>query len=537
MRLVRIFVSRSGLLGTLAGAVRRPGLLLAVALLGGVATTGATGCAPPAGSQQQGAAPGAATSQQRTSRPNVLFIVVDDLGWKDLGTFGSDFYETPHVDRLARRGMTFTSAYAAGPVCSPTRAAIQTGRHPARLRITDWIPGRSDKPSQPLLQVQDRDHLPLEETTLAEAFETAGYATAHMGKWHLGGAPDHRPTDQGYDLNVAGGETGMPPSYFWPYKRDDWHPEPLQELAESGQEGNYLTDRIGREAASFVRDRADGEEPFFLHLAFYSVHIPLEAEEAVKEKYRQKRAAMELSKEEIFGREQGTRVRKVQSHPTYAGMVETMDENVGRVLRALRESGAAENTLVVLTSDNGGLSTAEGPPTANTPLATGKGWRYEGGVRVPLIVRWPGVTEPGSTSDTPVISTDFFPTLMDAAHLDPPTNGPVDGVSLAPVLRRPGADLGREALYWHYPHYSNQGGTPGGVIRKGRWKFVEHFEPNRPNELYDLQADLREQRNLAEERPQKARALRRQLRTWRDSVGAQMPTGANPNYDEEASAP
>ena len=465
------------------------------------------------------AQPEEAASQQP---PNVVFVLVDDLGWADVEAFGSRFYETPHINRLARRGLAFTNAYAAATVCSPTRAAILTGRHPARLGITDWIPGQGNRPSRQLLQVEDRSHLPLREVTIAERLRDAGYATAHVGKWHLGGAPDHLPTDQGFEVNAGGYEAGSPGrfgGYFSPYDNP---------YLEDGPEGEYLTDRLGREAAQFIRAHAD--QPFFLHLSFYSVHTPLQGKDELVDKYTARADSLLLTERTVYGREHGHRARIVQSNPVYAAMVEAMDRNVGRVLQSLEAAGVANNTIVIFTSDNGGLSVLTNDrtaPTANRPLRAGKGWLYEGGIRVPLIVRWPGVTEGGRTSETPVSSVDFFPTILEAAGLEASEGRAVDGASLTPLLRQSGP-LEREALYWHYPHYHGSGSVPGGAIRQGDYKLVEYFETGRV-ELYDLAEDLTETHDLADERPERAAALRKQLHQWRRSVEAQMPE-PNPNY-------
>jgi arylsulfatase A-like enzyme len=371
--------------------------------------------------------------------PNVVLILIDDLGWADTGAYGSAFYETPNIDRLAQSSMRFTRAYAASPVCSPTRSSIMTGRHPARLHQTDWIPGMKSDPSHELLPVDDKNRLPLEKTTIAEALAPAGYLTAHMGKWHLGGE-GHLPADQGFDINVAGNRRGSPPGYFWPYEDGDYQ---LTELAETGEEGEYLTTQLAREAARFIRERQD--EPFFLHFAPYAVHTPLQAPDSLVEKYEAKADAMEMPSRPAFGEEHGFKARRIQRHPVYAAMVEIMDRAVGRVLAALEATGQTEETIIIFFSDNGGLST-DRPSTSNYPLRAGKGWLYEGGIRVPLIIRWPGGTEPGSVSDELVMSTDLFLTIMEMTGTPIPEEGPVDGRSLAPVLRQEGG-IERETLY------------------------------------------------------------------------------------------
>ncbi|MFO0927193.1 MAG: sulfatase-like hydrolase/transferase [Gemmataceae bacterium] len=442
-------------------------------------------------------APGAAAE-----RPNVVVILADDLGGADLTCYGSTFHRTPHLDRLAAGGLRFTSAYASCPVCSPTRAALLTGKVPPRLGITDWLPGRPDRLDQPLARPPLRQELALDEVTLAEALKKRGYATGHIGKWHLGG-DGHGPLQQGFDSNIAGDHTGSPLSYFAPF-RNKTRAIPGLEKAPAGE---YLTDRYTAEAERFLDRHKDA--PFFLYLAHNAVHTPLRAKADVVKKYPQKMT---------YGR---------QSNPVYAAMLESLDDSVGRVVRKLDELKLTDRTIVIFTSDNGGLATLEGPgtpATVNAPFREGKGWLYEGGLRVPLIVRWPGVMKPGTTSDVPVISHDLFPTLVRAAGGDP---GTVDGVNLLPVLQG-GAAPERDALYWHYPHYANQGGRPGGAIRAGGWKLVEFYEDGR-RELFDLSKDVSENRNLAAERPEVVERLANRLAAWRKEVGAQMPT-ANPAY-------
>ena len=476
----------------------RAGLRVAACLLAGI------GRADPASGQ--------------VAPPNLVLIVADDLGWTDLGVYGSTFYETPHLDRLAGEGMRFTRAYAAAPVCSPTRASLLTGLYPARLRQTDWIPGRVDRPDQRLLQVVDHNHLPLERVTIAEALRGAGYTSASIGKWHLGGR-GHLPTDQGFSLNVAGDEAGSPPGYFWPYRNAA---RALEELARDGAPGEELTGRLAEEAARFIA--ANRARPFFLYFPLFAVHNPLQAKPELIAKYEARARTLALDSASIYGREASGRVRRVQNHAVYAALVETMDAAVGRIVQALRENGVEGRTLVVFTSDNGGLSTAEGLPTSNLPLRAGKGWLYEGGVREPLIVRWPGVVAPGSSYREPVISNDLFPTFLEIAGVS--AGSRTDGVSLLPAFR--GRRMPERTLYWHYPHYSNQGGGQAGAILEGDLKLIESFEDGRL-ELYDLRADPGEQRDLSALEPARTAALRSRLQAWRASVRAQMPR-PNPNF-------
>ena len=463
------------------------------------------------------------------TRPNVILILMDDLGWRDLGCYGSTFYETPNLDRLAGQGICFSDAYAACPVCSPTRASILTGKYPATVGVTDWIDwtGRSHPARGKLIDVPYIDHLPLAEIALPEVLREAGYHTWHVGKWHLGG-PEYYPERHGFERNVGGCEWGMPHrGYFAP-----WGIPTL----EDGPEGQYLTDRLTDEAIRLIEGNDDGR-PFFLNLCYYSVHTPIQAKPAKIAKYRAKASALGLDQLPAF--EEGDyfpcehkkdrRIvrRLIQSDPVYAAMVESVDENVGRLLQALEVSGQAANTVVIFFSDNGGLATSEGSPTCNAPLAEGKGWMYEGGTREPLIVRWPGVVEAGAWRREPVTSTDLYPTVLDAAGLPLMPEQHVDGVSLMPLLTGSGVPE-REAIYWHYPHYGNQGGTPGSSIRAGDHKLIEFFEDGRL-ELYNLRRDPGEEHNLVQERPELADELARKLWAWREQVEAKIPQ-PNPEY-------
>jgi arylsulfatase A-like enzyme len=443
----------------------------------------------------------AADGRADIPRPNIVLIVIDDLGWADLGCYGCTYHETPNLDALARRGTRFTDAYAACPVCSPSRAAILTGKHPARLHLTDWLPGRPDRPSQKLRRPPICQQLSLEEITLAESLAPAGYASASVGKWHLGGPP-FWPEHQGFDVNVGGTETGSPPGGYFRFRTPS---------LRARDDAEYLTDRLSDEAIAFIeRNRA---RPFFLYLAHYAVHIPLQARPEVLARYRAKPAA-----------------GSAQRNPIYAAMIQSVDEGVGRLFRRLADLGIDDRTIVIVTSDNGGLSVEEGPntpATTNRPLRAGKGYLYEGGIRVPLIVAWPGVTRPGSVCDAPVVGQDLAPTIREIAGAALAGREVVDGESLVPLLKAAGG-LRRDALFWHYPHYSNQGGKPGGAIRRGDLKLIEWYEDGRA-ELYDLAADPGESKDLAGERAQDVARLRGRLARWRESVSAQMPT-PNPQY-------
>ena len=475
---------------------------------------------------------------RRMDAPNIVFIVIDDMGQRDLGCYGSTFYETPNIDRLAREGMLFTDAYAACPVCSPTRASLLTGRYPATLGITNYIDWAGDThPSRgKLVDVPYVRDLPGDVPNLATELRKWGYAAWHVGKWHLG-EEEAWPDRRGFEVNVGGWSVGLPTSgYFSPYGFP---------TLEDGPDGEYLTDRLTSEAISLIRNRTPNR-PFFLNLWYYSVHTPIEAKEEKVRKYREKARLMGLDRVEALvegpafptEHKKGQRImrRVVQSHPTYAAMIESLDENVGRLLDTLEEEGLGRNTMVIFTSDNGGLSTAEGSPTCNYPLSEGKGWMYEGGTREPLLVRWPAQVRPGTTSRAVVTSPDFMPTLIQAcsssvAHAMRSLGVPdgVEGTSFLPVLRGEADGVDREAIFWHYPHYGNQGGTPGSSVRSGRYKLIEFFESGRL-ELYDLDSDPGENRDLSAELPGVRDRLHGLLTSWRERIEARLPE-PNPGYE------
>lgn len=463
-------------------------------------------------------------------KPNILLILIDDLGWKDIGCCGSQFYETPALDRLARQGMRFTDAYASCPVCSPTRASILTGKYPATVGITDWIdwgfrihPARGRVVDVPYLK-----ELPKSEYTLAKALKDNGYVTWHVGKWHLGGE-GHLPQDHGFDVNVGGCHWGSPShGYFSP-----WRIPALE--TEKVPDGTDLTDYLTDRAIALIRGK--GDAPFFLNMCHYAVHTPIQAKPNLVEKYAAKAKAMgldqvkTLEQGEFFPcehkKEQRVCRRLVQSDPVYAAMIENLDQNIGRLLAAIDQAGEAEDTIVVFTSDNGGLATAEGSPTCNAPLAEGKGWMYEGGTRVPLFIRWPDVVRPGSACLVPVTSPDLYPTILEAAGVDRRPHQLVDGASLMPLLKGQRA-LSRKAIFWHYPHYGNQGGTPGSSVRIGDHKLIEFFEDGRL-ELYNLRQDPEEKHNLASERTALAAEMKAVLSDWQKKVEAKIPQ-PNPNW-------
>lgn len=443
-------------------------------------------------------------------RPSYVLILADDLGWRDLGVYGSTYYETPNIDRLAAEGVRFTDAYAAGNSCSPTRASILTGKYPARTHVTDWIPGRT--PDGAALKIPHwTNFLRHAETTLAEVLSEAGYRTAAIGKWHLG-QKGWWPEDHGFDVSVGGSHAGSHGSMFPPY----WPKEKIERLGwrsfPNERPGEYLTDRITREAEAFL-DR-HGDEPFFLYLSHYAVHTRIQGKPELVAKYEAKQPT------------------GPQANPEYAAMVEGLDQSVGAVLEKLEEIGASERTVVVFFSDNGGLS-KNGAITSNLPLRGEKSTEWEGGVRVPLIVKWPGRAKAGMTVEEPAISVDLLPTMLEIANVEPPED--VDGKSLVPALEGD-ASFQRGPIFWHYPHYNAHTPiitcTPYGAVREGPFKLIEWYEDGR-TELYDLREDIGETRDLAAAMPEKARELQKKLHGWRESVGAQMPT-PNPDADPEA---
>lgn len=459
--------------------------------------------------------PGKAES---ASQPNFLFLLVDDLGWADVGCFGSTFHETPNIDRLAGEGMRFTQGYAACPVCSPTRASILTGRHPVRVDITDWIPGQTPKGSKfRLLSVEDRDHLALEEVTLAEALRESGYQTFFAGKWHLGDE-GYWPTEQGFDVNVGGNDKGSPPGgYYGPWKN------PTLQAREPGE---YLTERLTRESLDFLT-RRDASRPFLLYLSYYNVHTPITPYKKRIDHYRKK--AREMFPDAAKAIQEHDMVsRGRQDNPEFASMVAAVDDSVGELLKGLKDLGLEKDTVVFFFSDNGGLCTKPTPgPTSNLPLRSGKGWLYEGGVREPMIVRAPGITRPGTLCTTPVVSMDFFPTMLELAGLPLQPAVHADGESLLPLLRGETGNPQRP-LYWHYPHHHGSGWSPGASIREGDWKLIEFYERNQV-ELYHLSEDPYEKQDVALQHPEVTKNLTARLHAWQKSMKAKMPP-PNPDY-------
>lgn len=453
------------------------------------------------------------------SKPNFVFILVDDLGFMDIGANNPEsFYETPNVDRLAREGVRFTNGYAANPVCSPTRYSIMTGKYPTRVAATNFFAGKREGRFKP---APLNDRMPLDEVTIAEALKEAGYRTAFFGKWHLGPTEEFWPEHQGFDVNIGGHVRGLPRSYFSPYSNP---------RLKDGPKGEHLTKRLTDEVIRQMGEFKD--DPFLCYLAFYTVHTPLQAPAELVRKYRKKAEALagrpEFADEEQAWPKAGKRrVRILQKHATYAAMVESMDTAVGRIIERLKELDLYDDTVICFTSDNGGLSTSEGSPTSNLPLRGGKGWLYEGGIREPFLIRVPGVSRSGTVCDTPVISTDFYPTILELAGLPARPQQHRDGRSLVPLLR--GHDsVDRDALFWHYPHYSNQGGIPGGAIRIGNYKLIERFEDGRTH-LYDLSRDIGERNDLAATMPDRVAAMKDRLHSWYKEVDARFLQPKSPD--------
>jgi arylsulfatase A len=446
-------------------------------------------------------------NQQKT---NIVLINVDDLGWTDLSCYGSQYYETPNIDRLAAQGMRFTNGYASCAVCSPTRASIMTGRYPARIGVTDWIHhldreahtaiGKGENPTEyvavedrPLLCPPNPYWMELDEVTIAEMLRPAGYVTCHIGKWHLGHDWWY-PDKQGFDINIGGCEIGQPPTYFDPYYQHSRRSSiPTLRPREQGE---YLTDREADEAVRFIEENKD--RPFFLHMCPYAVHTPLEAKEELVAKYKKKRSTN-------------------HSNPVYAAMIESVDQLVGHIMDALDRVNVTEKTLVIFTSDNGGLL---GHSTDNAPLRSGKGYPYEGGIRVPLIIRWPKTIQAGSRCGDPVSSVDFFPTVCEAAGVGLPKDRDIDGESLVPILSQKGS-LSREAIYWHFPHYRGDV-VPYSIIRKGEWKLIKRYE-GKTFELFNLESDIGEKNDLSEQMPQKVKELDTLLNHWLKTTHAKLP--------------
>ena len=467
---------------------------------------------------------------------NFVFINVDDLGWTGLGSYGSKYYETPNIDRLATQGIRFTDGYATCAVCSPTRASLMTGRYPARIGVTDWILPQWMEDSdytpdkgQKLLCPKNPRFMDLDEITFAEMLRPAGYTICHIGKWHLG-PEEYYPEKQGFDINIGGCDLGWPPNFFDPYYKEGSHAVSGLALTvkkvgrittlKPRKKGEYLTDREADEAVQFLRTHKD--KPFFLYLAHYAVHMPIQAKAELIEKYKAKPATD-------------------QKNYVYAAMIHSVDEAVGRVMRTLEELNLTEKTVVIFTSDNGGKVaelnefTAEdmGPrvgPTTNAPLRWGKATPYEGGIRVPVIIRWPGVIKPGRISAEPITTVDYFPTILEISGVKPPGDREIDGLSFVPLLKGK-TSLNRPAIYWHFPHYHRYTNSPYSIIRAGDWKLLKWYD-RETFELYNLKEDISEENDLSKKMPQKVQELNEKLEAWLKSVKAKM---LRPNPDHKTS--
>ncbi len=462
--------------------------------------------------------------------PNIIFILIDDLGCRDLGCYGSSFYETPNLDRFAKRGVRFENAYASAPVCSPTRASVMSGQHPARVGVTHYIGGNDEGR---LASVPYLHYLPLEQKSIASALKEGGYQTWHVGKWHLGDEAFY-PEHHGFDLNIGGCHMGCPyHGFFAP-----WNIPTL----ENAPDGTYLTDHLTDQAIDLIRRR--GETPFFLNLWHYAVHTPIQAPAHLVEKYRRKAERLKLDQINpivegdffpcIHKSDQRITRRILQSDPAYAAMIENLDTNIGRLLDVLDAEGIVENTLVVFTSDNGGLATAEGAPTCNAPMSEGKGWAYEGGVRVCQLACWPGKIPAGSVCTDNVASMDFYPTFLEAAGLPLIPEQHVDGISLLDTMTNH-QTLPERPIFWHFPHYGNQGDSPSGSVLEGDWKLIQHFERERI-ELYNLTRDVSESCDVADDYPEIRDRLFQKLQNWQHEVEANIPK-LNPDWEQKLKRP
>lgn len=467
------------------------------------------------------------SQKQSKEKINILFLLADDLGWADLGYSGSRFYETPQIDALAKDGMIFTRAYAAASNCSPTRASIMTGKYPVRTGITNYIGAiqPSDwKKNTPLLPAPHSGKLSLDEVTITEALKEGGYDTYFAGKWHLG-PEGYWPEKQGFDINIGGTDLGHPATngntkgYFSPYNNA---------RLSDGPEGEYLPERLAKETIAYLKSRKQQSKPFFIYHSFYLVHSPFMAKKELLTKYEKKKEALHLKDE--FGTSNTVEKYRInQSFPAYAAMVEALDQSVGAIVNALKEEGLYDKTLIIFTSDNGGLVTP-GPgemPTSNLPLKLGKGRAYEGGIREPLIVRWPGVTKAGSKSDRSMCSVDFYPTLLDIAGLPLKPKQHIDGLSFVPLLHR--KKMKERVLFWHFPHYANEGGKPFSTVMKGDYKLIHNYEDN-SYELYNVVKDIGENDNLVNTEPVRVQNMQKLLDAFLKETGAKLPT-VNSTYE------
>lgn len=461
--------------------------------------------------------------QAQEKKWNFLIIVVDDLGQMDISPNNPDtYYKTPNLQKLATESVRFSHNYSASPVCSPARVALMTGRHPARINATDWFHDEEGQGrAETFKWAKDIQHMPSKEITLAEALKTKGYQTSFLGKWHLGHSEKYWPENQGFDVNVGGYWSGSPRGSNDEKGRGYFSPHNNPRMTD-GKDGEYLTERLSTDAMNLLGDYSNQDDPFLMVLSYYTVHVPLNAPNETVEKYDQVAKDDELTaifklEEQVWPREAIRTVRQNQTHSTYAAMVEHMDLNIGRVLEQLDKTGLAENTVVFFTSDNGGLSTSEGSPTSNLPFRGGKGWIYEGGIRVPFLVRWPTQGKAGYENPAAVSGLDLFPTIMEISGIE---NKNVDGQSLVSKIKGE-VERTDEALYWHYPHYSNQGGMPASAIRLGDYKLIQRLEDGR-NHLYNLNSDPGEKFDLANEQPERVEKMRSMLFKWYQETGAEF---------------
>ncbi len=465
-------------------------------------------------------------AQNKQASPNVIVILADDLGWADLGSYGSSFYETPNLDQLAKNGIKFTNSYATSPVCSPTRASMMTGKYPTKTGVTDWIPGRSEdgknRNYEKIKTPSTAFQLALEEKTIAELALENGYQTFFAGKWHLGEEEKYWPQYQGFQTNKAGWSKGGPTGkvndstggFFTPYQNP---------LLIDGPKGEYLTDRLTDECIKFLEHK--NNTPFFLMYAMYAVHNPMQAPKALIQKYQAKQKLLGLQDSNRFTKDEkwmqnelGWKRRLIQDNPIYAAMIENMDWNIGRLLNKLKALGLDDNTLIIFTSDNGGLSTAEGSNTVNGPLRAGKGWLYEGGIRVPLIMYYKGKLKSGTQTDMPVTIADLYPTIASVINTQYKKDINIDGENIFPWLSKPNTSINR-SIYWHYPHYSNQGGKPSAAIRQGKYKLIYNYEDG-SSELYNLANDISENIDIAANNKSLSAKLKQQLLKWLKKSGA-----------------
>jgi len=463
-------------------------------------------------------------AQKKNTPPNIIIILADDLGWADLSSYGSSFYETPNLDQLAKNGIRFTNAYATSPVCSPTRASLMTGKYPTKTGVTDWIPGRSEdgktRAYEKIKTPPTSFQLVLEEKTIAEFALENGYQTFFAGKWHLGEEEKFWPQHQGFQTNMGGWSKGGPTGrlndstggFFTPYKNP---------VLSDGPSGEYLTDRLTDECIQFLAKKSD--KPFFLMYSMYAVHNPLQAPKALIQKYQAKQKQLGLNDQQRFAKDEewmkpeaGWKRRLVQDNPVYAAMIENMDWNIGRLLDKIKSMHLDENTIIIFTSDNGGLSTAEGSNTVNGPFRAGKGWLYEGGIRVPFILYWKGKIISGATHDFPITIADIYPTLASVINTQYKKDRMIDGENILPMMQQSNK---KRTFFWHYPHYSNQGGKPAAAIRSGDYKLIYHYEDQHV-ELFDLAKDVAEKNNIANSNQQKVVQLKIELMNWLKKSGA-----------------